>query len=132
MSYVLTLNTNAGYSVGISYPTVSLTQSSNGQYALSLASSNRTASIGSTTYALSAALVGMQGDVGYVGSRGSVGFTGSIGFAGSVGFVGSVGNVGFTGSGGTGFTGSIGFTGSSGTGSSTSVGFEQNFLLMGA
>lgn len=129
MSYVLTLNTNAGYSVGISYPTVSLTQSSNGQYALSLASSNRTASIGSTTYALSAALVGMQGDVGYVGS---VGFTGSIGFAGSVGFVGSVGNVGFTGSGGTGFTGSIGFTGSSGTGSSTSVGFEQNFLLMGA
>jgi len=130
MSYVLTLNTNAGYSVGISYPVVSLTQSSNGEYALSLATSTATTSVGSTTYSLTAALVGMQGDVGYVGS---VGFTGSAGFVGSVGFTGSIGSVGFVGSaGGVGFTGSIGpigYTGSAGAGSA--VGFEQNFLLMG-
>lgn len=103
MTYTVTVNANAGYSVGISTPLVTLTQSANGAYAITQSNVIYNTSIGSTTYSLTQSAVGMQGDVGYVGSRGALGYTGSVG--------------------------SIGYTGSAGAGST--VGFEQNFLLMG-
>lgn len=95
MTYTVTVNTNAGYSVGISSPVVTLTQSANGAYAITQSNVSYNTSIGSTTYSLTQSAVGMQGDVGYVGSRGALGYTGSIGvgFAGSVGFTGSSGTI---------------------------------------
>jgi hypothetical protein len=72
MTYTVTVNTNAGYSVGISSPVVTLTQSANGAYAITQSNVSYNTSIGSTTYSLTQSAVGMQGDIGYTGSSGTI------------------------------------------------------------